>query len=199
MIEVDGQLVLADGHHRLFASQAAGKTTILAKVWQGTRRDALRWSIKLNARSKLNFTNEDKKRAVKLALDEFGDELSNRQIAHLCCVSPGLVDKIKKATLPTVGSPTGTPPEAETDEAAHEGERGATTGAEDMAKPEPDKQGADAANGTNPAESPQPARAPVLGEFKRRLKRALDEVFEAAPENFHSELAEYARNHLRGK
>ena len=104
--EVEGCRVLTDGHHRLLAARKAGLKSISAKIWTGSHRDALRSSIQANAKLKLNFTNEDKRESVRQALAEFQSELSHREIAKLCCVSPGLVDKIalEQKKVPTEGS-----------------------------------------------------------------------------------------------
>ena len=106
IFEVDGRRVLTDGHHRLLAARKAGLKSISANVHAGTYKEALRSSIQANAKLKLNFTNEDKRESVRQALAEFQSELSHREIAKLCCVSPGLVDTIvlEQKKVPTVGN-----------------------------------------------------------------------------------------------
>ena len=104
--EVEGCRVLTDGHHRLLAARKAGLNSISAKIWTGSHRDALRSSIGVNAKHKLNFNNKDKRKAVTMSLAELQSELSHRDIAKLCCVSPGLVDKIalEQKKVPTEGN-----------------------------------------------------------------------------------------------
>lgn len=92
---------LADGFHRL----AAWKLTfsdvysqpIPADVRQGTRRDAILYSVGANSAHGLRRTNEDKRRAVlRLLEDAEWGTWSNREIARRCNVAEGLVRKVKE-------------------------------------------------------------------------------------------------------
>ena len=45
VFDIDGDLLLADGYHRLAAAQQLGRTTLKADVRKGQRRDALQLAI----------------------------------------------------------------------------------------------------------------------------------------------------------
>jgi uncharacterized ParB-like nuclease family protein len=45
VFDLDGHLLLADGHHRVEAAQRLGRDTIKADVRQGSRGDALRFAV----------------------------------------------------------------------------------------------------------------------------------------------------------
>lgn len=95
---------LADGFHRFFAHNKAGKGEIRADIRTGTQRDAILFSVGVNADHGKRRTNEDKRKAVLTLLkDEEWSKWSNRQIAKACKVSPGFVDIIRK-DLPTIGT-----------------------------------------------------------------------------------------------
>lgn len=83
---------LADGFHRVHGARQAGLKQINADVRQGTRRDAVLFSAGANAAHGLPRSNEDKRRAVSLLLnDEEWQRWSNSEIARRCGVSEGLV------------------------------------------------------------------------------------------------------------
>jgi uncharacterized ParB-like nuclease family protein len=99
---------LADGFHRIMAYQRATREYIEAQVKGGTLRDAIKYSLSANAEHGLRRTQEDKRKAVLIALDdlEWG-ELSAREIARMCKVSHFLVNKIiKERTQPPKDKPT---------------------------------------------------------------------------------------------
>jgi hypothetical protein len=78
---------LADGFHRREAHKVLGLPEIDCDVRQGTRRDAVLFSVSANADHGLRRTNEDKRRAVRKLLDD--DEWarwSDREIARRCGV-----------------------------------------------------------------------------------------------------------------
>ena len=88
---------LADGFHRLAAAQKREKKSIACEVRQGTMRDALKYSFQANAAHGLKRTNEDKRRAVELALaDGEWQGWSSPMLAELCGVSEWLVDDVRK-------------------------------------------------------------------------------------------------------
>ena len=86
---------LADGFHRVRGAKLAKLNTILAEVRQGTRTDALRFSLASNHSHGLRRTNEDKQYAVTLALRELA-HLSDRLIAELCGVSHPVVGQLRR-------------------------------------------------------------------------------------------------------
>jgi hypothetical protein len=91
---------LADGFHRFMAARAANKSSLEAAVHQGTRRDAVLYSVGANAAHGLPRTNADKRRAVTLLLqDEEWAAWSDREIARRCCVSHDFVGRVRESSL----------------------------------------------------------------------------------------------------
>lgn len=89
---------LADGFHRLEAARENGEKSIIAKVHQGTQRDAILASASANARHGLRRTNQDKRRAVlRLLMDDEWGQWSDREIARRCHVSHPFVAKVREA------------------------------------------------------------------------------------------------------
>ena len=84
---------LADGFHRIYATRQAGLDEINADMKPGGRRDALLYSMKANATHGARRTNEDKRRAVKMAfkfLLEEGrslDSITNVEVAGMAAVN----------------------------------------------------------------------------------------------------------------
>jgi hypothetical protein len=81
---------LADGFHRFLAARRIGREAILAEVQPGGRTDALRHALGANATNGVYRTNDDKRNAVEIALEEWSD-LANPVIAEICRVSVELV------------------------------------------------------------------------------------------------------------
>lgn len=89
---------LADGFHRIEAHKRLGLVEISADVKQGTRRDAILYSVKANAIHGLRRTNDDKRRAVMLLLeDEEWRRWSDREIARRCGVDDKTVSSVRKS------------------------------------------------------------------------------------------------------
>lgn len=100
---------LADGFHRLGGYRTGQRFEIPAEVHEGTRRDALRYSLSANANHGLRRTNEDKRRAVLAAIrDEEWGKWTNCEQARLCAVTEGLVRRVKES-LRTVRSENPSP------------------------------------------------------------------------------------------
>src|SRR4051794_15000683 len=86
---------LADGHHRVHGGRSLGRTHIRAEVRQGSREDAILFGLSANAT--LPRTNEDKRRAVRVALEL--PRLAgkpDREIAAACAVSHPFVAKVRQ-------------------------------------------------------------------------------------------------------
>jgi len=85
----DGQEYwLADGFHRLHAARKAELAEIAADVRQGTRRDAVLFSVGANAGHGLPRSNDDKRRAVMtLLMDDEWSRWPQTKIAKACCVT----------------------------------------------------------------------------------------------------------------
>src|SRR6185437_3380509 len=87
---------LADGYHRRDAAVAAGLAEINADIRQGTRRDAVLFSVGANAAHGLRRTNEDKRRAVMTLLaDQEWSVWSDREIARRCMVTQPYVSGLR--------------------------------------------------------------------------------------------------------
>lgn len=87
---------LADGFHRYHALNATGAQRVIADVRQGTRRDAILFSVGANASHGLRRTNEDKRRAVSTLLqDTEWSKWSDREIARRAGVHHEMVGKLR--------------------------------------------------------------------------------------------------------
>lgn len=95
---------LADGFHRVEAAESISITQIVATVKQGTLRDAVLYSVGVNATHGLRRTSADKRRAVMTLLED-GEwsKWSNNEIAHRCGVSHTYVNNLR-SSLETVSS-----------------------------------------------------------------------------------------------
>ena len=91
---------LADGFHRTAGAYTVGVLDIPADVRQGTRRDAILFSVGANDAHGLRRTNADKRRAVMTLLaDEEWAMKSDRWIAKACAVSDMLVAGLRPKQL----------------------------------------------------------------------------------------------------
>jgi hypothetical protein len=78
---------LADGFHRVHAARKAGQAEIAADLRQGTRRDAVLFSVGANADHGLHRSNDDKRRAVvTLLTDDEWSRWPQTKIAQACRV-----------------------------------------------------------------------------------------------------------------
>ena len=90
--------LLADGYHRYAAFVGGWRKTIPCHVYEGTKRDAILYSVGANGRHGLNMTNADKRRAVtKLLTDSEWSQWGDREIARRCHVDHSFVGKIRKS------------------------------------------------------------------------------------------------------
>lgn len=97
---------LADGFHRLKATAQRGAATIEADVRQGTRRDAILYSVGANAQHGLKRSQLDKRRAVETLLtDSEWTAWADREIARQTQTSHPFVAKIR-AELEAAGKIT---------------------------------------------------------------------------------------------
>ena len=95
---------LVDGFHRFHASSSIGALSMECEVHQGTQRDAILYSLKVNDSHGLRRSNADKKKAALTLLnDAEWSQWSNREIAKKCGVSSTFIDHIR-ASLQTVCS-----------------------------------------------------------------------------------------------
>ncbi len=97
---------VADGFHRIEGASLIGWTELEADVHQGTRRDAILFSVGANAHHGVRRTPADKRRAVEVLLadDEWGS-WGDREVARACNVSHTFVAKLRKTSnSPTSGN-----------------------------------------------------------------------------------------------
>lgn len=99
---------LADGFHRWHAHKALGLAEIETDVHQGTRRDAVLFSVGANAAHGLRRSNEDKRRAVLTLLnDPEWAQWSDREIARRCGVAHPFVGKLRPSPEPRADTGNG--------------------------------------------------------------------------------------------
>jgi hypothetical protein len=102
---------LADGFHRVHANRQAGSVEIEVDQRVGTRRDAVLYAVGANASHGLRLTNDDKRKAVRLLLeDEEWGQWTDRRIASETNTSHPFVAKVRAElaaqveTLPLAGA-----------------------------------------------------------------------------------------------
>lgn len=102
----DGEVYwLADGFHRFYAAQHAGRKHIRCYVRQGGLRDAILYSVGANAKHGLARSDADKERAVlRLLNDVEWSTWTDRDIAKRCFVSHPFVAKVRKAHAGVTGN-----------------------------------------------------------------------------------------------
>lgn len=94
---------LADGFHRYYATKQIGKDTIVSDIRQGSQREAILFSVGVNANHGFRRTNDDKRAVVnKLLRDEEWAKWSDREIARRCGVDNAFVSKLRKEIIPSV-------------------------------------------------------------------------------------------------
>ena len=83
---------LADGFHRYSAALEAGLSSFQVRLEEGSLRDAIRYSLGVNATHGARRTNADKRRAIERALlDPEWRTWSDARLAALCKVSSPMV------------------------------------------------------------------------------------------------------------
>jgi hypothetical protein len=94
--DIDGDLLLTDGFHRLKALLKAGVGTVEVNIYKGTERDAILHAVGANADHGLRRTNADKRKAATtLLIDKEWNESSDGNIARICRVSQPFVSRIR--------------------------------------------------------------------------------------------------------
>lgn len=92
---------LADGFHRHAAYMGLGRAEIPVDVRQGTRRDATLFSVGANASHGLRRTNDDKRRAVMVLLnDPEWSKWSDREISRAAAVGNKFVGDMRRSLCP---------------------------------------------------------------------------------------------------
>ena len=89
---------LADGFHRYFGAKKIDARDIEADVREGTKRDAILFSLGANANHGLRRTNADKRKAVETLLaDSEWVKWSDNQIAKACSVHHSTVADYRRS------------------------------------------------------------------------------------------------------
>ncbi len=91
----NGEMILADGFHRVRAARLAKFERIWVEIHHGTRLDALKFSLSANHRHGVRRSNEDKRHAASIALKEFGS-LSDGALGEMCGVSQPFVSSVRR-------------------------------------------------------------------------------------------------------
>lgn len=100
IFECDGVMYLTDGWQRCHSMVKAGKTEVYARVVRGSCKDDVVAAVCIaNAKHGLRRTNDDKRRAVKIALEQW-PEATAASIAEKCGVSWPLANSVKKEMFP---------------------------------------------------------------------------------------------------
>ncbi len=96
---------LADGFHRVTAAIIAEVHEISVNIIEGTKRDAVLYSVGCNADHGLRRTNADKRRAVEMLLrDAEWVQWSDREIARKCHVSNTFVSNLRPGVTVNIDS-----------------------------------------------------------------------------------------------
>lgn len=96
VFDVDGVYYLVDGFHRMRAALAAGVEFLsVTVVGKGTLDDASWYATGVNKLHGVRRSDEDKRKAVRIALEGIGAEMSNRAIAEHVGVSDKFVSKVR--------------------------------------------------------------------------------------------------------
>ena len=91
----------ADGFHRIHAHRQAGSVEIQVEQRNGTLREAILFSVGTNAHHGLRRSDDDKRKAVRLLLeDEEWGQWSDRRIAEVTHTSPTFVGKVRASLAP---------------------------------------------------------------------------------------------------
>jgi len=94
------QYYVADGWHRYFAHKVSAFPEIEANIIEGTRREAILFSLGANDEHGLRRTNADKRKAVNTLLQDIEwSEWNDSEIARKCKVSSMFVGKVRKEVI----------------------------------------------------------------------------------------------------
>jgi hypothetical protein len=163
---------LSDGFHRVKAAAEAGKPAVQAEVWEGTRDDAFWMSLAANKGHGLRRGNDDKVRAVALAL-KTKPNLSDRQIADHVGVSHEMVRK-HRPTVNGCQSDLRTGKDGRTINTASIG-KAAGAKAEPAAPPDPDDIPLDMPH--KPGDGQAPASEKAIDELGHPVEGAVADAF----------------------
>lgn len=109
------QRILVDGFHRVHAHRQAGTAMLEVDQRAGTLREAILFSVGTNAHHGLRRSDDDKRKAVRLVLEdtEWG-QWTDRRIAEVTNTSPSFVGKVRASLAPSVHVDTSEPGQVST-------------------------------------------------------------------------------------
>jgi hypothetical protein len=96
--DTDGELWIADGHHRVMAAIRLKLSTIHADIRAGSKADAIWEAARANSRNGVPLEKADIRKAIGMILAEMPDR-SERMIAEVVGCAPSYVNKIKNQLL----------------------------------------------------------------------------------------------------
>ena len=100
VFEVSGAHFVVDGFHRVPAALAAGLDFLRVRVvGSGSIDEAIWYATGVNQAHGVRRSPEDKRRAVRMALDCHGGAQSDRAVAEHCGVSNHLVARVRRAQV----------------------------------------------------------------------------------------------------
>jgi hypothetical protein len=98
--------LLADGFHRVMARKAHRKPSIGAYVIDGTRADAVRYSVSANLENSKPTSREDRRKAVRMVFDDLdGLSMGDSEVGRMCGVGSGTTKKIRAEYCQEKGIP----------------------------------------------------------------------------------------------
>ena len=96
---------LVDGFHRLEAHKRIGKQAIIATVIEMSKQDALWYALGANRINGRRLTNEDKRSAIKIAMEEFPNASSRTIADHIGCSHQMVCNHRKSSCQPLTPAP----------------------------------------------------------------------------------------------
>lgn len=108
--KTDGEILLADGFHRVVAAQRLGISEVEGEVKEGSREDALEYAAYANTRHGKPLTAEERKVAIRRLYQLHPDWGRDRVASVLGCSSWAIdtvlnVDKVKRSVIGASASP----------------------------------------------------------------------------------------------
>lgn len=158
------QRILVDGFHRVHAHRQAGSVEVEVEQRNGTLREAILYSVGTNAHHGLRRSDDDKRKAVRLVLEdaEWG-QWTDRRIAEVTNTSPTFVGKVRASLKPAEPSSVHVDTKPEVRKAVRGGKEMEVTVKPRAAEPEP---------AADPDEDAGPSAAELLDEMQADLRKA---------------------------
>lgn len=175
---------LADGFHRYHAYAQINAHDVAADVRQGSQRDAILFSVGANASHGLRRTNDDKRRAVMVLLnDPEWSKWSARDIGRQCGVSHDFAARLKREVSSDDSEPRSYTTKHGTEATMNTANIGGGSRADQEPEPQQNK-------GETPA--PQPELAPASKddpETNPETAKVMRELAKMTPQGVAEEIA----------